>query len=79
MSNNSLKKEVVELRNWKQTEKVVEKIVFKEVEGQTKVIEKKVVEIQKVYVPVKEYIKEYIGDSNETCKSSDELIRSIVY
>ena len=47
---------------------------------EAKVIEKKVVEIKKVYVPQIEYIDRYIGDRNETnCDSSTKLITSFVY
>ena len=47
---------------------------------QVKVVEKKVVEIKKVYVPQIEYIDRYIGDRNETnCDSSTKLITSFVY
>lgn len=45
-----------------------------------KVVEKKVVEIKKVYVPQIEYIDRYVGDRNETnCDSSTKLITSFVY
>lgn len=47
---------------------------------QVKVVEKKVVEIKKVYVPQIEYIDRYVGDRNETnCDSSTKLITSFVY
>ena len=47
---------------------------------QVKVVEKKVVEIKKVYVPQIEYIDRYVGDGNETnCDSSTKLITSFVY
>ena len=47
---------------------------------EAKVIEKKVVEIKKVYVPQIEYIDRYVGDGNETnCDSSTKLITSFVY
>ena len=47
---------------------------------QVKIVEKKVVEIKKVYVPQIEYIDRYVGDGNETnCDSSTKLITSFVY
>lgn len=45
-----------------------------------KVIENRVVEIKKVYVPQIEYIDRYVGDSNETdCQRADGLLNSVVY
>ena len=50
------------------------------VSEQVKVVEKKVVEIKKVYVPQIEYIDRYVGDRNETnCDSSTKLITNFVY
>ena len=44
------------------------------------IIEKRVVEIKKVYVPQTEYIDRYIGDNNETnCNNSNGLLNSFVY
>ena len=45
-----------------------------------KVVEKKVVEIKKVYVPQIEYIDRYVGDKNETnCNDVNGLLQSVVY
>ena len=47
---------------------------------QVKVVEKKVIEIKKVYVPQIEYIDRYVGDVNETnCNDSNGLLTSFVY
>ena len=47
---------------------------------QVKVVEKKVIEIKKVYVPQIEYIDRYVGDGNETnCNDSNGLLTSFVY
>ena len=47
---------------------------------EAKVIEKKVVEIKKVYVPQIEYIDRYVGDKNETnCNDVNGLLQSVVY
>ena len=47
---------------------------------QFKVVEKKVIEIKKVYVPQIEYIDRYAGDINETnCNDSNGLLTSFVY
>lgn len=44
------------------------------------IVEKKVVEIQKVYVPQIKYIDRYVGAKDETdCESSTKLITSFVY
>ena len=48
-------------------------------QDKVKIVEKKVVEIKKVYVPQIEYIDRYIGDNNDTCVDSQELVTSFVY
>ena len=53
---------------------------FTQSKKDAKVIEKKVVEIKKVYVPQIEYIDRYVGDRNETnCKSVDGIITGFIY
>ena len=62
-------------------------IALQRAKRESKTIEKKVVEIQKVYVPQIEYIDRYIvkennetrGTSESNCKGTNELISSIVY
>lgn len=73
-------KEVASLENYAEAVKLASVRNKELVDKQVEVIEKKVVQIQKVYVPQIEYVKEYVKDENETsCDGSNRLISNIVY
>ena len=56
------------------------KVAIEEASKEAKIVEKKVVEIKKVYVPQIEYIDRYVGDGNESnCEDIDGLLKSVVY
>lgn len=60
--------------------RTADKEVLKIVEYKDKVIEKKVVEIQKVYVPQIEYIDRYVGDVNASnCDNGNSLLNTVIY
>lgn len=55
-------------------------MAINQAKNSAKVVEKKIVEIKKVYVPQIEYIDRYIGDGNETnCDDVNGLLKSVVY
>lgn len=73
-------KEVANLENYAEAVKLASVRNKELVDKQVEVIEKKAVQIQKVYVPQIEYVKEYVKDENETvCDGSNKLISNIVY
>ena len=57
-----------------------DKEVLLRVEYKDRVIERKVVEVQEIYVPQIKYVKEFVRIENETdCNASSRFIDSIVY
>ena len=57
-----------------------DKEVLLRVEYKDRVIEKKIVEVQEIYVPQIKYIKEFVRIENETdCNASNRFVNSIVY
>ena len=76
----NLKVEVVDLKAHAKATEEASKVVEVLVKNNEVVIEKKVIEIQKEYVPQIEYVDRFIKVKDETdCEASNRLFNSIVY
>ena len=73
-NNNKILKTEIAVRDAADAE------VVRQSEVQTKVIEKKVKQIEKVYVPQIEYVIQYKEDANaSSCENANSMLTGIIY
>ena len=80
VTNTQLESDKKELQSAIAVRDAADKEVIRVAEVQTKVVEKRVKEIETVYVPQIEYIVKYEGDKNaSSCENANSMLTSIIY